>query len=152
MAAIHSRDTKPELAVRKALFALGFRYRVAPKALKGRPDLVFAKYKAVVFIHGCFWHGHWCPAYRQPKSNGYFWAQKIYRNRTRDHDDVVRLLELGWRVAIVWECATKGSKKSNPLPTTITTLAAWLTSTEAELELPPLRPPTVVWPSATGLP
>jgi len=140
MAAIHSRDTKPELLVRKALFARGFRYRVAPKALKGRPDLVFPKHKAVIFVHGCFWHGHWCPAYRQPKSNGFFWAEKVHRNKVRDHDDVARLLAQGWRVAIVWECAIKGPKKADLLPATIATLQAWLTGSETELELPPPPP------------
>ena len=136
MAAIRSSNTAPELLVRKALFRLGFRYRIATKNLPGRPDIVLRRYHAVIFIHGCFWHGHWCPKYRLPKSNGFYWAEKIHRNKVRDHDTLEKLLDAGWRVAIVWECAIKGPKHENRLARTVEQIAGWLNGTESELEVP----------------
>ena len=136
MAAIHSSNTTPELMLRKALFKRGFRYRIALKRLPGRPDIVLPKYDAVVFVHGCFWHGHDCPKYRLPKSQTSFWAEKVFRNRNRDHDVQERLLEAGWRVATVWECAVRGPKRENRLAATVQAVEAWLLGSQAELELP----------------
>ena len=109
MAAIHGRDTAPELALRSALHARGYRFRVDARGLPGRPDLKLTRYRAVVFVHGCFWHGHDCPKFRPPLSNVEFWLGKIERNRARDRRVVAELLESGWRVAVVWECAISGA-------------------------------------------
>ena len=105
MAAIHSSSTKPELCLRYALWRLGFRYRVNYKRLPGSPDIVLPRYRTVIFVHGCFWHGHkGCKKYVIPKTNTDFWVNKIARNQERD-DDVWRQLEAkDWYVVIVWEC------------------------------------------------
>jgi len=136
MAAIRSTNTTPELLLRKALFKLGYRYRIALKRLPGGPDIVLPKHRAVIFVHGCFWHGHTCPKYRLPKSQTSYWAEKVFRNRNRDHDVQENLLDAGWRVAIVWECAIKGPKREQRLEATISALSGWLVGVEPELELP----------------
>ncbi len=107
MASIHGKDTRPELLIRKALFARGFRFRVNCKDLPGRPDLKLTKHGAVILVHGCFWHGHNCRYFRLPSSNVGFWEDKIRKNRERDLRDVQALRVAGWRVCIVWECATR---------------------------------------------
>ena len=108
MRAVKSRDTKPEIILRKKLFALGLRYRLNVKDLPGKPDLVFPKYKTVVFVHGCFWHGHNCKrGKRQPKQNAEYWKDKIARNKARDKKHASELKKLGWRVITVWECEIK---------------------------------------------
>ena len=105
MAAIKGKDTKPEMIVRKYLFSRGLRYRVQGKKLPGRPDIVLAKYKTVVFVDGCFWHGHeGCRYFRLPKSNVEFWQAKIERNMARDARNEAELTAMGWRVIRVWEC------------------------------------------------
>lgn len=105
MAAIKGKDTKPEMIVRKYLFSRGLRYRVQVKKLPGRPDIVMKKYKTVVFVNGCFWHGHeGCRYFRLPKSNVEFWRQKIERNVARDARNEAELDAMGWRVLRVWEC------------------------------------------------
>jgi len=108
MAAIHSASTKPELKLRRTLWRLGFRYRVNDKRLPGSPDIVLPKYRTVIFVHGCFWHGHQgCKYYTVPKTDTDFWTAKIARNRERDQD-VWRQLEAdGWSVIVVWECQLK---------------------------------------------
>ena len=110
MAAIHSASTKPELKLRHALWHLGFRYRVNVRRLPGSPDIVLPKYRTVIFVHGCFWHGHKdCKYASTPKINTDFWKAKIIRNQERDQN-VWRLLEAkGWSVIIVWECQLKKS-------------------------------------------
>ena len=108
MRAVKGRNTKPEIALRKKLFALGLRYRLNVKDLPGKPDLVFAKHKTVVFVHGCFWHGHDCKrGARQPKQNASYWKDKIARNKARDKKNASELKKLGWRVVTVWECEIK---------------------------------------------
>lgn len=107
MSGIHSRDTRPEMLIRKALYAQGFRYRLHDKTLPGKPDLVFPKYKAVVFIHGCFWHGHDCRFFKVPQTRTDFWLAKIAGNRQRDERQLALLRQAGWRVLLVWECATR---------------------------------------------
>ena len=105
MAAIKGKDTKPEMIVRKYLFSRGLRDRVQGKKLPGRPDIVLPKYKTVVFVDGCFWHGHeGCRYFRLPKSNVDFWREKIERNVARDARNEADLQALGWRVIRVWEC------------------------------------------------
>lgn len=108
MAGIRDRDTKPELAIRHGLHQLGFRYRLHRKGLPGKPDLVFPKHRAVIFAHGCFWHGHECPLFRWPSSRAEFWEKKITGNRERDARVQTVLLADGWRVLTVWECALMG--------------------------------------------
>lgn len=108
MAAIHSASTKPELRLRKALWHSGFRYRVNDKRLPGSPDIVLPKYRTVIFVHGCFWHGHdGCRSYTVPKTNTGFWTAKVARNRERDQHVWRQLEAKGWAVVIVWECELK---------------------------------------------
>ena len=108
MRAVKSKDTKPELALRKALHALGYRYRLNVNDLPGKPDLVFPKYRTVIFVHGCFWHGHTCKrGKRIPKSNTTYWTEKIARNKARDKKNAAELRKLGWRVITIWECRLK---------------------------------------------
>ena len=104
MALIRSHNTKPEIALRRALHARGLRYRLHRKDLPGKPDIVFAKSKTVIFVNGCFWHGHRCSIGHIPKSNVAFWTSKIATNRSRDARHVTVLRRLGWRVILVWEC------------------------------------------------
>lgn len=126
MAAIRGKDTRPELLIRKALHARGFRYRLHG-ALPGKPDLVLHRWQAVIFVHGCFWHGHDCPMFRWPATREEFWRDKIGRNKARDAATQVILSEAGWRVATVWECALKGRGRLE-LPAIIDSLSAWLSS------------------------
>ncbi|MBL8224389.1 MAG: DNA mismatch endonuclease Vsr [Chromatiales bacterium] len=109
MSGIRGRDTKPELQIRRALHRQGFRYRLHAKDLPGRPDIVLPKYNAVVFVHGCFWHGHDCEFFKLPSTHRTFWRQKIVSNRTRDSRHLESLQREGWRVMIVWECAVRGA-------------------------------------------
>lgn len=112
MAAIKGKDTKPEMLVRKFLFAKGLRYRINCRRLAGTPDIVLKKYKTVVFIDGCFWHGHeGCRFYRLPKTNVDFWRHKIYRNRAKDYINTVELRLAGWKVIRVWECDVRTKAK-----------------------------------------
>lgn len=105
MRAVRSRDTGAELALRRALFARGLRYRLHRKDLPGSPDIVFPSARLAVFVHGCFWHGHDCPrGARAPKSNAEYWSAKIARTRIRDARNAAALMAAGWRVLVVWEC------------------------------------------------
>ena len=105
MAAIHAASTKPEMVLRRALWRLGFRYRLNDKNLLGKPDIVLPKYRTVIFIHGCFWHGHErCRKYTVPKTNTEFWVAKVARNKERDQEVWRKLEADGWNVIIVWEC------------------------------------------------
>lgn len=108
MAAIKSNDTKPEMLVRRYLHAMGFRYGLHNKKLPGSPDIVLRRLRTVIFVNGCFWHGHEdCRYYRLPKSNVDFWQTKIERNRARDARDMEALRKRGWRVIVVWECSLR---------------------------------------------
>ncbi len=107
MSRIRSANTKPEEKVRKYLFSKGFRYRKNDRRLPGKPDIVLPKYKAVVFVNGCFWHMHGCSRSRLPKSNLEYWQPKIQRNINRDKSNYNQLEKEGWRVFIVWECELK---------------------------------------------
>lgn len=112
MAGIRGQDTKPEITVRRLLFAKGYRFRLRLKDLPGKPDIVLPKYNAIIFIHGCFWHGHQaCSLFRMPKSKQGFWSDKISANIIRDEKNIAKLLEMGWRVCTVWECALKGRSR-----------------------------------------
>lgn len=108
MRAVKSKDTTPELFVRRLLHTKGYRYRLHCKDLPGNPDLVFPGRRKAVFVHGCFWHGHNCKRGRRPpKSNSAYWQAKIARNQERDKQTQSRLRTLGWRVMVVWECETR---------------------------------------------
>lgn len=108
MAAIKGKDTKPEMIVRKYLFSRGLRFRIQVRKLPGTPDIVLPKYKTVIFVNGCFWHGHeGCKYFRLPKSNVEFWEAKIERNVARDVRNEAELNALGWRVIRAWECEIK---------------------------------------------
>jgi DNA mismatch endonuclease, patch repair protein len=108
MSRIRGRDTKPELVLRRGLHARGFRFRLHRRDLPGRPDLIFPSRRAVIFVHGCFWHGHDCPMCRLPATRADFWQAKIEGNRVRDQNAVRALAAIGWRILIVWECALRG--------------------------------------------
>ncbi len=127
MSRIRGRDTKPEWLVRRALHAAGLRYRLHVSDLPGRPDLVFPARRAVVFVHGCFWHGHDCPLFRLPATRTAFWAAKIEANRVRDVVAGARLQADGWRVMIVWECALRGRAR-RPTEGVAQLIQAWLAS------------------------
>jgi DNA mismatch endonuclease (patch repair protein) len=111
MAGIKGKNTKPELLIRKKLFEKGFRYRLHVRDLPGKPDLVFPRHKAVVFIEGCFWHGHDCHLFKWPKSREEFWRKKINGNRLVDERTRKALTKEGWRILTVWECAIKGKTR-----------------------------------------
>ena len=108
MSQVHSKDTKPEMRVRRLAHRLGYRYRLHRKDLPGKPDLVFPGRKKVIFVHGCFWHGHSCKAgQKRPKTNREYWARKIERNKQRDIENQNKLRKEGWDVLVIWECETK---------------------------------------------
>lgn len=107
MSRVKSRNTSPEKRVRSLLHRLGFRFRLHHKKLPGHPDIVLPKHKKVIFVHGCFWHGHDCPRGKRPATNREFWNKKIEKNRARDRDSQARLAELGWESSVVWQCETK---------------------------------------------
>lgn len=112
MGRIKSKDTKPEMILRKSLHQLGFRYRLHSSDLPGKPDLIFPKFRICIFVHGCFWHRHeGCPRSTMPKTNTLFWQEKFHRNKNRDTENVIRLIDLGWRVEIVWECELSTHEK-----------------------------------------
>lgn len=116
MSRIRSKDTKPELLVRKFLFSKGFRFRLHDKKLPGKPDIVLKKYKTIVLIHGCFWHGHeGCRYYVVPKSKTEWWLNKINRNKEKDKINAIKLRELGWEVLEVWGCELKKDKVEDTL-------------------------------------
>jgi DNA mismatch endonuclease (patch repair protein) len=126
MAGIRSRNTKPEILIRSLLHRQGFRFRLHVRNLPGKPDMVFPRYRAVVFVHGCFWHGHDCPLFKWPGTRPEFWREKIGRNQNNDYRTRTALITAGWRVGIVWECAIRGAGKD--LGEVTRRLADWLHS------------------------
>ena len=137
MAAIHSKDTKPEMIVRRGLWSRGFRYRLNHKRLPGHPDLVLRKYRTCIFVNGCFWHGHGVAlpqveslelkvesseCCKIPKTNREFWVNKIRRNKERDKEEQRKLAEMGWHCITVWECELKPSKREETLESIAFTL------------------------------
>lgn len=134
MSGIRSRNTKPELLLRRGLHALGFRFRLHASNLPGHPDLVFPRWHAVLFAHGCFWHGHDCHLFRWPSTREGFWRTKIERNRAVDLRTETDLVTAHWRQGVVWECALKGREKL-PVDEVITACAKWLRSDAPRLEI-----------------
>lgn len=132
MGRIRSRDTQPEMIIRRGLQRQGFRFRLHGKDLVGTPDLVLPKYHAVIFIHGCFWHAHeGCSFFRLPKTRTEYWQDKLSRNVERDKKAVDTLNASGWRVLIVWECATK----TTPVEKLINQIADWLQGGAGTVEI-----------------
>ena len=123
MAAIHGKDTKPEMVVRRYLWGHGFRYRLNHPRLPGKPDIVMRKYRTCIFINGCFWHGHeGCKYYTIPKTNTEFWVRKVQRNKERDNKVQHQLALMGWHIITIWECELKASKKEKTLESLVFTL------------------------------
>ncbi len=107
MSQIRDKNTSPELIVRKYLHAHGLRFRINVKDLPGKPDIKLTKYRTVIFINGCFWHKHDCKRYRDPKSNSGYWLPKIEKNVQRDKENCEKLINMSWRVIVIWECELK---------------------------------------------
>lgn len=126
MAGIQSKNTKPETLIRKALHARGFRYSLHPKRLSGKPDIVMPKWRVVIFVHGCFWHRHGCSLSKMPTTNVAFWEAKLAANQRRDSLVKKQLADAGWRVATVWECATRGKTAVNNLQALLDMLTVWI--------------------------
>jgi DNA mismatch endonuclease (patch repair protein) len=124
MSRVHSKDTGPEMIVRRGLFSRGFRYRLHCRKLPGKPDLVFPKYKSVIFVNGCFWHGHNCQRFRLPASNRDYWLHKIERNRTNDVRNADALRLMGWKSLIVWECDITGNSQNREAA--LDAIAEWI--------------------------
>lgn len=123
MAAVHGKDTKPEVVVRKWLWGHGFRYRLNHPRLPGKPDIVMRKYKTCIFVNGCFWHGHErCRYYTIPKTNTEFWVKKITRNQERDKEVQHKLALMGWHSITIWECELKPAKRGSTLESLAFTL------------------------------
>lgn len=141
MAAIRGADTKPEMLIRRGLHARGFRYRLHDLKLPGKPDIVLPKHRAVIFVNGCFWHGHDCPLFRWPATRQEFWRAKITGNVERDARNIDMLIASGWRVAAVWECALKGRGKLPP-EAVIDSLTRWICSGDQRLTLEGLNTET----------
>lgn len=133
MSSIKSSNTGIERMVRKGLFSLGYRYRIHGKGLPGRPDIVLPKYNAIIFVHGCYWHGHDCGIFRMPRTNSAFWERKIARNQERDILNTITLQLAGWRVAVVWECAVVGVK--GDANAVVKQLSSWLLRGDDWLEI-----------------
>jgi DNA mismatch endonuclease, patch repair protein len=135
MSGIRGKDTQPELLVRRGLFAQGFRFRLHDKSLPGRPDIVIRKHRAVVLVHGCFWHAHRrCRFFKIPRTNQRFWKEKLEQNLQRDTRAAAALHAAGWRVAIAWECAIREST-----PAVLDALSKFLRSDQPTLEIPVIR-------------
>ncbi|MBC3954828.1 very short patch repair endonuclease [Pseudomonas triticifolii] len=134
MAGIQGKNTSPELLIRKALHARGFRFRIHAKHLPGKPDLVLPKYNAAIFVHGCFWHGHDCRFFKVPQTRPEFWLEKIGKNQARDLVQIAALRALGWRVLVVWECAVRSMKKQKTM-LLIDLIGEWLVNGSEYLQL-----------------
>ena len=134
MAGIRSKDTKPELVIRRGLHALGFRFLLHDRRLPGKPDMVLPRWRAVIFVQGCFWHGHDCPLFKWPQSRQDFWREKITGNIERDHQSTGRLEHEGWRVLTIWECALKGVTRIGA-ENAVRLAAEWLRSDNPKSEI-----------------
>jgi len=139
MSGIRGKNTKPEMLVRRALFAAGYRFRLHRRDLPGAPDIVLSGRRVAVFVHGCFWHMHaGCKFAKLPSTRPEFWLQKLEGNVARDHRDVEVLLAEGWRALTVWECATRGSDSAASLSHA---LSSWIEGSEQSGEISAAQPP-----------
>ena len=135
MSRIGARNTKPERIIRSYLHRSGIRFRLYSKKLPGTPDLVLAKFKTVIFVNGCFWHGHNCKGFKWPRQNREIWRKKINDNINRDKRNYMLLNDLNWRVLTVWECAVR-DKKAVDIEDCINRILSWLYSNAAEGNIP----------------
>ncbi|HET9639883.1 MAG TPA: very short patch repair endonuclease [Allosphingosinicella sp.] len=134
MAGIRGKDTKPEIILRRGLHARGYRYQLHRRDLPGKPDLVFPRYRGVLFAQGCFWHGHQCRLFKWPKTRNEFWRTKITQNRDRDRTSSEKLRVAGWRIGEVWECALKGRSRLD-VTEVLDRCEKWLLSSDPTLEV-----------------
>ena len=134
MAAVRSKNTKPEMMIRSALHQKGYRFRLHRRDLPGVPDLVLRRFGAVIFVHGCFWHGHDCHLFRLPSTRQHFWKTKIEGNRNRDHSQHAALTAAGWRVATIWECALNGRERID-FSLVVKFCIDWLSSNQPTMEI-----------------
>lgn len=134
MSRITGKDTRPEMIIRSGLHRRGYRFRLHRKDLPGKPDIVLPKYNALIFVNGCFWHGHQCHLFKMPSSRRDFWRTKIQKNCERDQQNYKRSLAEGWRLLVVWECAIKGRKRLSVLEI-IGEIERWLHSNKSEGEI-----------------
>ncbi len=125
MSGIRGKNTRVEMLIRKGLHHLGFRYQLHRKDLPGKPDMVFPKHRAVIFVNGCFWHAHGCHIFKWPSTLTDFWKEKIGGNKIRDERNLAACIEKGWKVLVIWECALKGKTRRN-FNEVIHTTANWL--------------------------
>lgn len=126
MAGIRAKNTRPEMFLRQGLHALGFRFRLHATNIPGKPDIVFPKYRALIIVHGCFWHGHECRYFKTPKTNAAFWQEKIQSNRLRDAKTIQLQMDMGWRCLVVWECAVRQAKQTQNELDIVALCASWL--------------------------
>ena len=134
MSRIKGKNTSPELTVRRALWARGYRYRLHRKDLQGKPDIVLQRYRAAIFVHGCYWHRHGCPATTTPTTRRDFWLRKFEDNMARDNRNIETLREAGWRVLVIWECSLRG--KYADLEATIKRTTGFLNSNATFADIP----------------
>ena len=134
MAGIRGFNTKPELFLRKGLHRRGFRFRLHDRKLPGCPDMVLKSYRALVFAHGCFWHRHDCALFKWPQNRAVFWREKLTRNHMNDERAEQKLIDAGWRVGVVWECALKGPGRMSS-EVILDRCEAWLRSNRKRLEI-----------------
>jgi DNA mismatch endonuclease (patch repair protein) len=127
MSGIRSKNTRPEIFLRKSLYALGYRYRLHAKNIPGKPDIVLPKYNALIEIYGCFWHGHGCHYFKSPSTNTRFWKNKNIENQRRDSRNLGKQMEAGWRCLVVWECAIRMTQRSSNTLDAVSLAAQWLT-------------------------
>jgi DNA mismatch endonuclease (patch repair protein) len=134
MSAIKNKDTTPEVIIRKALFKKGFRYRKNVKDLPGKPDILLPKYKAAIFVNGCFWHMHQCHLFKTPSTRREWWEKKLLKTKEKDRKNTNNLINNGWRVLIIWECSLKGKHKINHSDL-ISRITEWLKSQTSYTEI-----------------
>ena len=133
-----SKNTKPELFIRSLLYSNGYRYRIHEKNLPGTPDIVFYNKRAIIFVHGCFWHGHNCNHFRLPITRRGYWMQKIGKNIQRDDKNIENLLNSGWRVGVIWECAMYGKNRLEK-SFILNSLSEWLENDQRKFEISSLN-------------
>ena len=134
MSGIRSKNTKPEITIRKALHSRGYRYRLHSLALPGKPDIIFPSRKAVIMVHGCFWHGHGCHLFKWPSTRQDFWRAKITRNKDKDLETEKALEATGWRILVIWECALKGRNRKS-IEKVADDVCDWLDKCTANMEM-----------------
>jgi len=138
MAGIRASDTKPELLIRKSLHSLGFRYRLHDRSLPGNPDIVFRTRRAVIFVHGCFWHAHECGLFKWPRTRPGWWKEKLMANRRRDIQVRDQIRDIGWRQLTIWECAIRGSGRRD-ISEVVAMTVAWISDAGVDKEITGLQ-------------